>query len=107
MLLLGLLDRPTNDLDVVAQLENGQAIGADPLPQALREAVTDVATALDLPPEWLSAGPVSLLDLGLPEGFAARGHLRRGRTHDPSDGFRTDLEAALATLGVRGADESL
>lgn len=76
MLLLGLIARPTNDLDLVAQIEEGAVISVNPLPAALEEAVTDVARALDLPPDWLNAGPASLLDLGLPAGFAERAHRR-------------------------------
>ena len=77
MLLLHLIGRPTNDLDLVAQIETGDAIGVDPLPAPLKEAITDVARALDLPGNWLNPGPASLLDLGLPAGFVERGHIRR------------------------------
>lgn len=76
MLLLDLIARPTNDLDLVAQIEAGDAVGVDPLPAALKEAITDVARALDLPANWLNPGPASLLDLGLPAGFVERGHTR-------------------------------
>lgn len=159
MLLLGLLDRPTNDLDVVTQAdESGAAVSADPLASPLREAITDVARAFDLPEDWLNPGPAALLELGLPPGFADRAHVRRygaleirladrvdqihfklyasvdqgpeskhfadlealeptreellaaarwARTHDPSDGFRAGLEAALGALGVRATDEQL
>jgi hypothetical protein len=158
MLLLGLLDRPTNDLDLVAQVDDGGTAGVEPLPPALREAIVDVARALDLPDNWLNPGPASLLDLGLPEGFLERAHVRRygsleilladridqihfklyaavdqgprskhfadlraldpnreellraarwARTHDPSEGFRTDLVSALQALGVGIGDESL
>lgn len=78
MLLLGLLDRPTNDLDVVTQAdESGAAVSADPLASPLREAITDVARAFDLPEDWLNPGPAALLELGLPPGFADRAHVRR------------------------------
>jgi hypothetical protein len=43
MLLLGLINRPTDDLDLVAQIDEGGTVSADPLPAALREAITDVA----------------------------------------------------------------
>jgi hypothetical protein len=159
MLLLGLLDRPTNDLDVVTQDdESGAAVSADPLASPLREAITDVARAFDLPEDWLNPGPAALLELGLPPGFDDRAHVRRygaleirladrvdqihfklyasvdqgpeskhfadlealeptreellaaarwARTHDPSDGFRAGLEAALEALGVSATDEQL
>lgn len=159
MLLLGLLDRPTNDLDVVTQVdESGAVVSADPLAPPLREAIRDVARAFDLPENWLNPGPAALLDLGLPEGFAGRAHIQRygaleirladrldqihfklyaavdqgprskhfadlralepareellraarwARTHDPSEGFRAGLEAALEALGLRATDERL
>jgi hypothetical protein len=158
MLLLGLLDRPTNDLDLVAQVDERGTESVEPLPPALREGIVDVARALDLPDNWLNPGPASLLDLGLPEGFMERAHVRRygslellladridqihfklyaavdqgprskhladlraldpnrdellraarwARTHDPSEGFRTELVRALQALGVGGGDESL
>lgn len=78
MLLTGLLDRPTNDLDLVAQVDDGgDAVAVEPLPAALREAITDVARALDLPQNWMNPGPASLLDLGLPSGFVERARPRR------------------------------
>jgi hypothetical protein len=77
MLLLGLLSRPTNDLDLVGRVEQGAVLGADPLPPALEQAITDVARALDLPTDWLNPGPTPLLDLGLPAGFAGRAHVRQ------------------------------
>ena len=159
LLLLGLLDRPTNDLDVVTQAdESGAAVSADPLAPPLREAISDVARAFGLPENWVNPGPAALLDLGLPEGFADRAHIQRygaleirladrldqihfklyaavdqgprskhfadlrtieptreellsaarwARTHDPSEGFRAGLEAALEALGVRATDDQL
>ena len=158
MLLLGLIERASNDLDVVAQIDEIGTVTADPLAPPLLEAITDVARALGLPRDWLNTGPAALLDLGLPPGFADRAHVRRyaslelrladrvdqihfklyaavdqgltskhfadlralvptrqellsaarwARTHDPSEGFRGDLEAALAAFGVRADDDGL
>ncbi len=72
LLLLGAIDRPTKDLDVVARVDGGRLVRAEPLPEALTSAVLDVAAALGLPDDWLNAGPAALLDLGLPDGFADR-----------------------------------
>ncbi len=72
LLLQGLLDRPTKDLDMVARVEGGTWIEAEPLPEPLQEAIAEVAAALDLPDKWLNAGPTLLMRFGLPEGFADR-----------------------------------
>ena len=158
LLLLGLLDRPTRDVDILAVVEGGRYVTATPLPGPLVEAVRDVGEALGLGPDWVNAGPTSLLDLGLPEGFAGRletwdygalvlhvagrkdqiafklyaavdqgpqskhfqdlqrlapvpaelvGAARWTITHDPSEGFRAHLVAALARLGIENADAVL
>jgi len=72
LLLLGVLDRPTQDVDLVAILEEGQAVSAAPLPAALESAAKEIAFDQGLPPNWLNPGPTRLLDLGLPEGFINR-----------------------------------
>ncbi|MHB8492274.1 MAG: DUF6036 family nucleotidyltransferase [Solirubrobacteraceae bacterium] len=72
LLALGIIQRPTKDVDVLALREAGALIKADPLPPELLAAGRRVARDFDLPPDWLNPGPASLLDLGLPEGFAAR-----------------------------------
>lgn len=77
LLILGLIDRPTRDLDVVARVESDRWSRAEPFPAGLAEAVRDVASALDLPDDWLNPGPTDLLDLGLPDGFAERVVVRR------------------------------
>ncbi len=76
LLLEGLVLRPTNDLDIVALVEAGAWISASPLPEELLRAAREVAGALDLGEDWLNPGPTSLLDLGLPPGFAARAATR-------------------------------
>lgn len=47
------------------------------MPAHLAAAIHDVAMAYDLPVDWLNAGPASLLDLGLPEGFLSRARVER------------------------------
>lgn len=76
LLLLGLIDRPTKDLDVVARVEDNRWVLARPFPYALNRAVLDVADALDLATDWLNPGPTDLLVHGLPEGFADRATIR-------------------------------
>lgn len=153
--LLGLIVRPTRDIDVVAQVEGADLVPLDTLPDGLRAAVADTAAVFRLPIGWFNAGPRALVDLGLPEGTLARAHrrvwgglvlhladrrdqifvklyaavdqgpqskhfedLRRldaspddlraaatwAQTHDPSPGFRSELQRALRDLGVTDGD---
>lgn len=74
LMLLGLLDRPTKDLDVVALVRQGRYVPARPFPDELRRAAQDVGRALDLGEDWLNPGPTDLLTFGLPEGFEDRAH---------------------------------
>jgi hypothetical protein len=48
LMLLGLVQRPTKDIDVVAVIREGEYQKADPMPEPLVEAVKDVAAALGL-----------------------------------------------------------
>jgi hypothetical protein len=72
LLLLGLVARPTADVDVVAVVEGNQYRLAKPLPAPLEEAQAEVGAALGLGEKWLNPGPTDLLDFGLPEGFTER-----------------------------------
>ena len=76
LLLLGLIQRPTKDLDVVALVEGTRLSTARPLPDWLVEAVRDVARAMELAEDWLNPGPTELLDQGLPPGFMDRVTIR-------------------------------
>jgi hypothetical protein len=77
LMLLGLLARPTRDLDVVALIRDGRYVRADPLPADLVTAVRDVGATLGIGDQWLDPGPASLLDLGLPHGFEQRVETQR------------------------------
>lgn len=72
LMLLGLLQRPTKDLDVVGVASGPRYEKAQPLPEPFARAVEDTARALGLPNDWINAGPASLLDFGLPTGFESR-----------------------------------
>jgi hypothetical protein len=72
LLALHLVDRTTRDVDLLAIRRGSALVRPDPLPDALLAAATQVADDFSLPRDWLNAGPSSLLDLGLPEGFEAR-----------------------------------
>lgn len=76
LLALGLVSRVTRDVDLVGVLAGGAIVSADPLPEPLRIACDQVARDYSLPAGWLNAGPTSLLDLGLPDGFMERLHRR-------------------------------
>src|SRR5688572_5887753 len=69
LLLLGLIERSTRDLDLVAIVRDGRYLPADPLPASLAEAARDVGDALGLASDWLNSGPTALLDFGLPPDF--------------------------------------
>ncbi len=72
LLALGVIERSTRDVDLVA-LRSGEELGsANPLPTGLAAARDRVARDFSLPANWLNPGPTDLLDFGLPEGFIDR-----------------------------------
>ncbi len=77
LLALGLIERTTRDVDLVALLEDGGLVDPKPLPEALLAARGRVAADFGLDEEWLNAAPSALLDFGLPQGFVARLESRR------------------------------
>jgi hypothetical protein len=72
LLALGLITRPTKDVDIVAFVDGGVLQTADPLPPELVAARDRVARDFGLAEDWINAGPTGLLDLGLPDGFLGR-----------------------------------
>jgi hypothetical protein len=77
LLALGLVTRTTRDVDVLAILDDGELVSAEPLPPSLLDAAQVVARDFAVPADWLNAGPASLLDFGLPEGFLQRAQHRQ------------------------------
>lgn len=69
---LGLADRTTKDIDVVALRTDEGLVEAKPLPDSLVAARNRVARDFDVSEGWLNAGPADLLRWGLPEGFIDR-----------------------------------
>jgi hypothetical protein len=73
LLLRGIITRSTKDGDLIGQRSaSGRVTEMKELPEPLAIAVRDVARVLGLAEDWLNVGPASLLDLGLPRGFAGR-----------------------------------
>lgn len=72
LLLLGMISRPTKDVDLVAIIDQGVFISAKHLPKPLLEAINEVGTALQLGKNWINPGPADLFSMGLPEGFSNR-----------------------------------
>lgn len=77
LLLLGLIARPTADLDVVAFIEDGRYVKPAILPAELADAARAAARVMGIREDWINAGPAALLDFGLPAGFANRTVERR------------------------------
>jgi hypothetical protein len=72
LLALGLIERSTRDVDLLALRAGDELDSAKPLPVALEAARDRVARDFSLPVEWLNPGPTDLLEFGLPEGFINR-----------------------------------
>lgn len=72
LLALGIIERSTRDVDLIALRSGDQLDSAEPLPRSLAVARDRVARDFSLPTDWLNPGPTNLLDLGLPEGFTDR-----------------------------------
>ena len=77
LLLLGLIERATADLDVIGLANGDRYIKAKSIPAPLADAAKDVGEALGLPLNWLNNGPASLFDSGLPDGFESRVAIHR------------------------------
>lgn len=72
LLALGLIERSTRDVDLIA-LRSGDELGsAKPLPASLATARDRVARDFALPSDWLNPGPTDMLRFGLPDGFIDR-----------------------------------
>jgi hypothetical protein len=72
LLALGIIERPTRDVDLLALRSDDELGSAKPLPAGLEAARDRVARDFSLPADWLNPGPTDLLDFGLPEGFTDR-----------------------------------
>lgn len=76
---LGLIERTTRDVDVLAVIAKQVAddvvlLSAQPLPKTVVDAAAIVARDFGLPTDWLNPGPTELLSEGLPDGLVTRLH---------------------------------
>lgn len=72
LLALGIIERSTRDVDILALRSENGLENAKPLPTGLQAARDRVARDFSLPAEWLNPGPTDLLEFGLPDGFVDR-----------------------------------
>jgi len=72
LLLLGVVERPTADVDIVGFSSVAGYTKADVLPEFLTTAVLEVGDALGLGGAWFNSGPAGLIDFGLPAGLEDR-----------------------------------
>jgi hypothetical protein len=72
LLALGLIERATRDIDLIALRSGDELRRAKPLPASLEAARDRVARDFALPADWLNPGPTDLLEFGLPDGFIDR-----------------------------------
>ena len=79
LLLLGLISRPTADLDIVAFIEAGRYVKPRALPADLVDSARATASVTGIREDWINVGPAALMDFGLPAGFANRTVERRYR----------------------------
>lgn len=81
--LLGIVQRPTSDVDILAfaRPEPGRPQQLrqppEPMPEALRRAIREVARDMRLEEDWLNIGPALQWRAGLPPGLADRVHWRQ------------------------------
>jgi len=82
LILTGLIQRTTQDVDVVALMRQGTLCSPEPLPPALLLSVREVAEDLNLPYDW-------------------------SMTHDVSEGFAVVLKRLLRSIGYDTVAERL
>ncbi len=69
---LGVIQRSTRDIDIIALRAGEDLTKAEPLPDGLEAARDLVARDFQLSTDWLNPGPTDILDLGVPDGFIDR-----------------------------------
>jgi len=74
LIAMSLVPRTTQDVDIVALMNDGVLADSEPLPEYLIKAAIKVGKVLNLSEDWLNNGPASQFQMGLPPGFAERLH---------------------------------
>jgi hypothetical protein len=71
---LGFVDRPTRDIDVLARADEAtrKLRHPEPLPEALRDAIAEVALDFDQPEDWMNTVVAHQWITGLPSGLEQR-----------------------------------
>ena len=77
LIFLGLVQRATKDVDILAYVKRTEAgdssfIKAKPMKPEFIMASKKVARDFNLPENWINTGPTSAVDLGLPDGLMER-----------------------------------
>lgn len=72
MNLRGYVRRPTVDVDVLARLEGAALCHPEPLPEALRRAIAEVALDFQQPSDWMNTVVAAQWIAGLPPGLDGR-----------------------------------
>ena len=68
----GIVDRPTIDVDVLAQEQEGRLVPPDPLPNSLQSAIVAIARSRGLLDHWMNTAVAGQWRVGLPPGLAER-----------------------------------
>lgn len=72
LLFLGIITRPTADVDVLGFSTPEGYVKVKAVPEFLSVAVREVGEALGLGEAWLNTGPAGIIDVGLPLGLEDR-----------------------------------
>ncbi len=115
LIAMELVSRTTDDVDVVALVdEHQQLIAPVPFPKYLEDSIREVSVLLNLPVYWLNYGPSSdsggLFQTGLPEGLLNRAHEKDYGSHltvyfiDRIDQIHFKVFAAADSLGIHVDD---
>src|SRR3954447_13510191 len=105
--LLGLINRTTQDVDVIALASAPVGIvpallaPPDPLPEALQHAILRVSRDFGLAPDWINPAIARQWSQGIPPRLAHEHHLAEVRRSARRTGREADADRAEAVRGCR------